>query len=306
MYLDELNGLIGKLNSRIKNNRALFGRNETATRYSLIDPLLCALGWDTADPAQVEPEFQSGSGRADYALKVGEATPSIIVEAKALGKNFGGGISQSIGYCIESGIEYFVITDGNTWRIYETHKPVPIGDKLLVEFSITGASHDAVMKMLWLWRGNFLTNQPKTPQLPPKFPPSTAPTGNGPANSEVNSLAQFAPTPGQRAPALVQFPDGIAKPIRRWFEVQLAVVEWLSETGRISVSDCPITDREGGVHLIHSQPLRRTGMRFRNPKAVNGFWIEAHQSARQHVDTAKRILASRGVSPNDVGLRKST
>ena len=264
-------------------------------------------GGDTADPAQVEPEFQSGSGRADYALKVGEATPSIIVEAKALGKNFGGGISQSIGYCIESGIEYFVITDGNTWRIYETHKPVPIGDKLLVEFSITGASHDAVMKMLWLWRGNFLTNQPKTPQLPPKFPSEYSPHREWASEYGGEFISPVrSHTWASVQPALVQFPDGIAKPIRRWFEVQLAVVEWLSETGRISVSDCPITDREGGVHLIHSQPLRRTGMRFRNPKTVNGFWIEAHQSARQHVDTAKRILASRGVSPNDVGLRKST
>ena len=39
-------------------------------RYALIDPLLRELGWDTTDPALVIPEYQSGNGRADYALIV--------------------------------------------------------------------------------------------------------------------------------------------------------------------------------------------------------------------------------------------
>ena len=45
------------LKSRINEHRSVLQGNEAQTRMSLIDPLLRALGWDTADPALVRPEY---------------------------------------------------------------------------------------------------------------------------------------------------------------------------------------------------------------------------------------------------------
>ena len=51
--LDELVDVIETLKSRINEHRSVLQGNEAQTRLSLIDPLLRALGWDTADPALV-------------------------------------------------------------------------------------------------------------------------------------------------------------------------------------------------------------------------------------------------------------
>ena len=66
---------------------------ETQTRYALIDPILRALGWDTADPKVCYPEWRIKNRRVDYALFPrsdvqdlvdGLAVPAIVIEAKSL------------------------------------------------------------------------------------------------------------------------------------------------------------------------------------------------------------------------------
>lgn len=66
---------------------------ETQTRYALIDPILRALGWDTADPKVCYPEWRINNRRVDYALFPrsdvqdfvnGVAVPAIVIEAKSL------------------------------------------------------------------------------------------------------------------------------------------------------------------------------------------------------------------------------
>ena len=67
--------------------------HEYQTRYALIDPILRALGWDTADPKECYPEWQCQNQRVDYALfsnstaqeiVEGSAIPTIIIEAKSV------------------------------------------------------------------------------------------------------------------------------------------------------------------------------------------------------------------------------
>ena len=66
---------------------------ETQTRYALIDPILRALGWDTADPKVCYPEWRIKNHRVDYALFPrsevqdlvdGIVVPAIVIEAKSL------------------------------------------------------------------------------------------------------------------------------------------------------------------------------------------------------------------------------
>ena len=66
---------------------------EYQTRYAFIDPILRALGWDTADPKACYPEWHYKNQRVDYALFPrstaqdlfdGLAVPAIIIEAKSV------------------------------------------------------------------------------------------------------------------------------------------------------------------------------------------------------------------------------
>ena len=166
MWLDELNDLVVELSTKIDQHREILQKSESSTRYCLIDPLLTALGWDLSDPAQVLTEYNSGNGRADYAMAPGSGPPSLVVEAKSLFTPTAQGIAQSINYCLQDGIKYFVVTNGDDWEVYETHRPVPMQDKRVTAFKITDMNQSAVMGMLWLWRGNFKDGDPAMPAPP--------------------------------------------------------------------------------------------------------------------------------------------
>ena len=116
------------------------GINEMSTRAVLINPMLKALGWDSEDLELVQQEyrFQSSDNPVDYALMDG-GKPSLFVEAKALGSNRGDQkwASQIMGYAIVAGVEWVVLADGNEYRIYNTHAPVPVAEKLFHSVRVT-------------------------------------------------------------------------------------------------------------------------------------------------------------------------
>lgn len=185
MPLERLFQLIGELRDKAERHAVILRKNETRTRYALVDPLLTALGWDLADPDQVIPEFTVGTARrADYAMMRNdrEPVPGLFVEAKALGTSISTGLSQSIGYCLEDGVQYFAVTDGMRWEVYDTHKPVPLADKKLLEFSFDDDTHNFALKALWLWRSNHVVSGPPATAEAPDLPgPATSP---GPARTE--------------------------------------------------------------------------------------------------------------------------
>jgi hypothetical protein len=62
----ELLEAIKRVCERIKRYENQLRQNEMLTRYALVDPILRALGWDTEDPEQVVPEFQTEGGRRRF------------------------------------------------------------------------------------------------------------------------------------------------------------------------------------------------------------------------------------------------
>ena len=130
--LPDIRGLIARYEG--------MGITEMETRASLINPMLNALGWRVGDLEQVRQEyrFQSSDNPVDYALMEG-GKPSLFVEAKALGRNLGDHkwASQIMGYAIVAGVEWVVLTDGNEYRIYNTHAPVPVAEKLFHTVRVT-------------------------------------------------------------------------------------------------------------------------------------------------------------------------
>ncbi len=118
------------------------GGNEANTKALLIEPMLEALGWDTADLSQVEREYRVfDSTSLDYALKVdGEAR--LFVEAKAVGKDLSDRsfIAQAVNYANNEGVLWCVLTNGLSYRVYKTNEPVGMEKKLLFEIDLEEAS----------------------------------------------------------------------------------------------------------------------------------------------------------------------
>ena len=170
MPLDDLFTLIHELRERIDAHGAALRQSEALTRYALIDPLLRALGWNTADPALVVPEYRSGSGSADYAL-LGNGKPLMMVEAKKLGTPLPAVVSQVLTYCQEEGTLHFSVTDGRLWEVYETHRPVPKDKKLVVSFDLKDQDPaEVALQALALWRPGVQAGH-VTPGHPPIIVP---------------------------------------------------------------------------------------------------------------------------------------
>jgi len=119
--------------------------NENDTKATLIEPVLAALGWDVLDPEEVAREHKAPRAKpVDYALLV-LREPKLYVEAKGLGENLGDSktANQIMGYAAVAGVEWIVLTNGDEWRIYNSHATVPIDQKLLRSVRISDAAGDA-------------------------------------------------------------------------------------------------------------------------------------------------------------------
>jgi hypothetical protein len=176
MQLDELHELIQTLKDHSLTYSDKLRKNEALTRYTLIDPFLRELGWDTGNPAQVIPEYQAGGGRADYAL-LHEGKPVIMIEAKSLGSNLHDtALIQGITYCVGEGTPYFAVTDGMIWEVYETFKQVPTEQKLLAKFDLGSTPPtEAVLSSLIFWRLNVESRNLTTAGYPIVVPPEEPP-----------------------------------------------------------------------------------------------------------------------------------
>ena len=88
-----LKGAIGRARKRVEKQGDYISSMEIRTRYTLIDPILQALGWDLEDPSQVKIEHETtdlpNPYRVDYALFSGEK-PVVLVEAKPLPREYVG------------------------------------------------------------------------------------------------------------------------------------------------------------------------------------------------------------------------
>src|ERR1700752_345609 len=121
---------LGDVRKRIAKRPKL---NENDTKATLIEPILSALGWDVHDVEEVAREHKAPRAKpVDYALLV-MREPRLYVEAKGLGENLEDSrvANQIMGYAAAAGVEWIVVTNGDEWRIYNSHATVPIAEKPL-------------------------------------------------------------------------------------------------------------------------------------------------------------------------------
>ena len=232
---------IANLSDRIAQNSAAVSASETATRNQLIEPLLRALGWDTADPDLVTPEYNIGRGRVDYAL-MRDGAPILLIEAKKHGtKLTADTLLQAFGYVDDKSVEFVAITNGDNWEMHRT----PLSNRETVaEFAVTGGSaHATALEAAKLSRdvlndaissdtnGRAESNE-SSGEARSEFEDS------GDLQQETKSekiepgmpgwfaLEQLQYEPRSRHPDAMQLPGGVPITVKSWVGIWREIVEW--------------------------------------------------------------------------------
>ena len=91
--------------------------NEQAISQGIVLRVFQELGWDTWDTNVVWPEYQTGEGRADFALCHPPSKPKVFTEVKQPGKAEDA-VRQALEYAFHVGVPFVVLTDGRTWSFY--------------------------------------------------------------------------------------------------------------------------------------------------------------------------------------------
>ena len=280
MPLESLLKLAETLKERIDVHRDALGANEIRTRYALIDPLLRELGWDTSDPSAVIPEYKTRQGDiADYALlKAGK--PAVMVEAKKLGTPLGDDVlMQVLNYCMMDGINHFAVTNGARWRIYETHKPVPIDEKLVAEFDLSKDSPASVcLKALALRR-------------------PCVEAGLVEAASDIWRRFSDTGYAKGRKPIELKFPDNSRTALKGWFSLFAETVRWLSDNELLTEANCPVT-LKGRCIVCASHP-KANGIWVE----VNGLYVHKHNLVKRQFERALAVIDHVGQTPCQFRVR---
>lgn len=153
--------------------------NEEDTKRALINPMIGVLGWDLEDLDEVRNEYRytSKSNPVDYALFIA-GDPVLFVEAKPLktGLDDQKWITQTISYAVTAGVEWCVLTNGQEYRLYNSHALVDAQGKLFralrlsdsAEHGRTVATLDLLSKnkmqekqLSVLWKAHFIDRSVK-------------------------------------------------------------------------------------------------------------------------------------------------
>jgi len=131
--MTELGKAISLVRAKIEKHHDPESMNEQNTKTALIDPILRAIGWLVGDLDEVVQEYRRKrkDNPVDYAMMV-MRTPRLFLEAKALGHNLDDEkwAKQVLGYATVAGVQWVVLSNGDEYRIYNSHAVVPIEKKL--------------------------------------------------------------------------------------------------------------------------------------------------------------------------------
>lgn len=279
------------------------------TRYSLIDPVLRGLGWDTEDPNMVVPEYVTSKGRADYALFKGGDIPTVIIEAKKLGDSLDSAAEQALSYCMFEGMPYFAVTDGDLWRVYETNKPGSLYDKLIRKFSIHRMKPaETCIKMLILWRRNIGMQDVTVPAslTQSTLGQSTSHADAGrtepPSSTLWKSITNLTYTVDDPSPTQIKFPDGSTANIQSWVDILAKTATWLIENRHITKDHCPI---KGGRtrFIVSTKPIHGNKSPFRVKLKINGLFLECNYAPKGVLNMSELLVKHARLDPQNFELK---
>lgn len=312
-------GVIETLRGRIERHRPALSQSEALTRYALIDPLLRELGWDTADPDLVTPEYSVSGKRADYALlESGQVV--VFLEAKRLEENLSNHRSQVVAYASELGIRYPALTNGNEWEVYDNLILAPIDQRRILTVSLTGAPPAVnALQLLLLWRPNLASGEPVrasepimapvevvpvVPNTPSPVQPFIDPPPATPAGGSWVDVFTYTPeNRGSPSPTTIRFPGGNERPLQSWRHVLREVAEWLIRTGQLTADRCPAM-RGTTTCVVNTTSQHTSGRDFTLPRQLsNGLWLCERRGNYETSQCVKTLLRQFGVAADSVHIR---
>jgi len=138
--LSEALGVVRRRIQQLRERKEILG--EQNTKATLIEPVLTALGWNLQEIDEVRREYKRKpqDNPVDYALFLNR-TGCLLIEAKSLEKDLSDRkwISQNLSYAAVLGVQWCVLTNGDEYRIYNSHETVDVEDKLFRSVQVSGA-----------------------------------------------------------------------------------------------------------------------------------------------------------------------
>ena len=281
MALDDLQGVIERLQDKIKTHHSYLSKHETRTRQVLIDPLLRELGWDVSDPEAVQLEYRVGQQWADYAL-MSDNQPVAVIEAKRLGRGLEDDeIMQVLNYANRDGIDYMIVTDGDHWEMYEVFKRGTLEERLLMKVQLSQQpAHKNVSQVLGLWKPNLVSpSEPTEPTVVPPKPAQDQPSSE-PDECQEQQLPDDSPTdfeewysltsergyPQSSKPIQLKIGAEIDRRVNTWKDVIHEVIAWLVDKDILKDNHCPFEIRE--KTFIGYEAVNRDGTPFKDPRQL--------------------------------------
>ena len=131
--------------------------NEAQTEMWVINPLLDALGYG---PLEIHKQSHDAHTKQfpDYTLLPHEPCRWFL-EVKGLDVPLGGTeAAQAVGYAVNKGAEWAVLTNGRRWLIYKAHLPKPLPEKLVFEIRDLFGEPDAADTLRLLSRASVIAD----------------------------------------------------------------------------------------------------------------------------------------------------
>ena len=296
---EDLMRTVSSVKSRIEKHRSSLSQNEFRTRIVLIDPILNALGWNVTNPDQVTIEYimSVGGGTSDYAL-LQDGKPIAIVEAKKLGADLKNHYAQMLNYANAQGIPYALITDGNTWEMFEVFRPANLEERRMLKLVLTTQPvHSSALNLLMVWNTNLQFGGPTSPKQSVFSPEPT----KKPPPPWV-PLSDYDPPSGSKPPSRIRFWNKSEGELHSWANLVFLTVQSAFADGRLTEEMLPIGSKNR--NHIHNEPRNPDGSDMRNPRKLDGasVFVSIHFSAQEARKRVNKLLVTCGVDPSSVFL----
>lgn len=291
--IEPLLGTIKDVKARIDADPPERGWLEAQTRASLIDPVLCALGWDVANPAHVRHEHKNHpeDGRADYSLLKEDGKPAAVVEAKPLHEPLEKAVTQTVTYANEQGARHAALTDGDRWVLYNVFEEAPIRDRKLLDTSLSKCEpHAVAITLLALWRPNSVSGDWKSSPSPMRLEPDPPKPVTPDVPAGWYSLTNPDLLDSRNRPTYIRFPGQSEKKIRYWKDILIQTAVWLFRDRVLTERNLPVKKPGWHVPLIEKPDTKRDETRWTRIPGYTGFRIYTNLK-RQDVVECTEFLA---------------
>jgi hypothetical protein len=329
-----INSPIGNLIETLKQiretalvNQSKLSKSEASTRSAIIDPILRALGWDTANPRMIEFEKTFTQSRVDYALLDSENKIQIIIEAKPLGGNLSDKhiLLSLIMYAIASGVKSIFLTDGVIWEHYTDYSPGNVVSSKTLDLAKDNLLDCAayliqIMDAARFWQSEPQKVEPEAEQLSKqildlrseisvlkntlllvqktqvekvageevKTETSSKPAYRFVDLDQISSFLGESLT-NQKPPNVLKFPDGTTKEITRWGDILLECCNFvLVNNPNVPI---PLPDAAGKkIKLLDTQPPAKGVAHHKYVYGGRQIFIHANYDSNHCVTNALYIL----------------